>query len=387
VSTGPRTDTGGRAAGPPANRIDLLSGFRVGVTSDRRSSDLITALERRGAQVLHAPALMIAPNDQDATLLAETRELIRHRPEVVLVTTGYGMRRWLEVADAAGLGAELTAVLDQAQIFARGPKAVGAVRAAGLEDAQATELDSTASLVAAVADHGLRDRRVAIQLHGYTDEVQLDRLRALSAQVLTVTPYRWVQPPANDRLPRLIEAAGRGQLDAVVFTSAPGAVATLETAEALGLRAALIQALSSPVLTAAVGPVTAAPLQAAGVEPVIPERYRLGALIRLVAEQLAEHRVERYHSGEVLVEIRGRQVSVDGRTVVLGPNALALLRTLARSQTVVSRAGLMESLPEVLDDHALEVAMSRLRRSLDVPGLISTVVRRGYRLNASRVHG
>ena len=43
----------------------------------------------------------------------ETRELIEARPEVVLVTTGYGMRRWFEVADAAGLGAELTAVLER----------------------------------------------------------------------------------------------------------------------------------------------------------------------------------------------------------------------------------------------------------------------------------
>ena len=81
-----------------------LRGFRIGVTSDRRSADLITALERRGAQVLHAPALMIAPNDQDGSLIIETRELIMARPEVVLVTTGYGMRRWFEVADAAGLG-------------------------------------------------------------------------------------------------------------------------------------------------------------------------------------------------------------------------------------------------------------------------------------------
>ena len=101
------------------------------------SADLITALERRGARVMHAPALMIAPNDQDGSLIIETRELIMARPEVVLVTTGYGMRRWLEVADAAGLGAELTAALENARIFARGPKAHGAVRAAGLLDAAA----------------------------------------------------------------------------------------------------------------------------------------------------------------------------------------------------------------------------------------------------------
>ena len=153
--------------------VDQLRGFRIGVTSDRRSEDLIAALERRGAAVTHAPALRIARNEQDAILVRETRQLVAARPEVVLITTGYGMRRWFEVADAAGLGGELTAVLEQAKIFARGPKAIGAVRAAGLVDAQASDADTTASLVDALVAAGLTGRRVAIQLHGFTDETQL----------------------------------------------------------------------------------------------------------------------------------------------------------------------------------------------------------------------
>ena len=124
---------------------------------------------------MHAPALTLAPNEQDGGLIVDTRELITARPEVVLVTTGYGMRRWFEVADAAGLGAELTAVLGRARIFARGPKAHGAVRAAGLLDAQTSELDTTESLIDAVVGAGLSGRRVAIQLHGFTDEVQMAR--------------------------------------------------------------------------------------------------------------------------------------------------------------------------------------------------------------------
>ena len=244
-----------------ATSAEVLRGFRIGVTSDRRSADLIAALERRGARVMHAPALTIAPNDQDGTLIIETRELIMAGPEVVLVTTGYGMRRWLEVADAAGLGAELTAALENARIFARGPKAHGAVRAAGLLDAQPTTLDTTASLVDAMIAAGLTGRRVAIQLHGYTDEVQLARLRETSASVLTVTPYRWIQPTAQDRLPKLINAACQHQLDAVTFTSAPAAEATLETAAGMGALPDFVRALSERVTAAAVGPVTAGPLR------------------------------------------------------------------------------------------------------------------------------
>ncbi len=380
-------DLDGAAGRTTGLRIDQLRGFRVGVTSDRRSGDLIAALERRGAQVLHAPALKIAPNEQDTTLVAETRELIRRRPDVVLLTTGYGVRRWFEVADAAGLGAELTAVLEQARIFARGPKAVGAVRAAGLLDVQLSGSDTTAALVDAVPAAGLSGRRVAIQLHGFTDAEQLRRLAGTSAEVLTITPYRWVRPASSDQVPRLVEAACSHQLDAITYTSAPGAAATLETAYAMGMGEAFVAAHAEHVTAAAVGPVTAQPLVEAGIAPIVPERYRLGALIRLVCEDLVEHHVQLYRSHDTLVEVRGRSVSVGGRSVLLGPSALALFKALAAADGVVSRQQLVAALPERLDDHALEVAMSRLRRALDLPGLITTVVRRGYRFDGVRVDG
>lgn len=359
-----------------------LAGFRIGVTSDRRSVDLISALERRGAQVLHAPALKIAPNDQDTTLVEETRAVIAARPAVVLVTTGYGMRRWFDVADAAGLGAELTEVLEQARILARGPKAIGAVRAAGLDEERTSVSETTASLVDVLEAAELTGRRLAIQLHGFTDEEQLARLRALSAGVWTVTPYRWVQPTAQDRLPKLIDATCSRQLDALTFTSAPGAAATLAVARSLGRLDELVDALAGDVLAVAVGPVTARPLLEIGAHVVVPERYRLGALIRLVTTELMEQRVVRLRSGTTDLELRGRAVAVDGRPVLLGPNSLALFKALSRSGAVVARQDLQSCLPAGADDHALEVAISRLRQALGVPGLITTVVKRGYRLNA-----
>jgi uroporphyrinogen-III synthase len=335
--------------------------------------------------VLHAPALMIAPNDQDDALIAETRNLIAAQPEVVLITTGYGMRRWLEVADAAGLGAELTATLDAARIFARGPKAHGAVRAAGLLDAQTTDLQTTASLVDAVIAAGLIGRRVAVQLHGYTDEEALYRLSEISDCVMTVAPYRWVQPNPQDRLPRLINAACQRQIQAMTFTSAPASAATLEAANALGVRREFVQSLSDYVRCAAVGPVTAEPLREAGIEPVVPDRYRLGALVRLVTEELTQRHIQRFRSDGVIIEVRGRQVSVNGRPVSLGPNSLALLLVLASSDSVLSRQELIAGLPDDLDEHALHMAISRLRRALDVPGLITTIMKRGYRFNAERI--
>jgi uroporphyrinogen-III synthase len=107
----------------------------------------------------------LVPHDQDQQLIVETQAVISDRPQLVLITTGYGMRRWVEVADAAGLGHELLAVLESARILARESKALGAVRAAGLEGATASDRDTTTSLINKIIDEGLVGRRVALQQH------------------------------------------------------------------------------------------------------------------------------------------------------------------------------------------------------------------------------
>src|SRR5690349_6881995 len=164
---------------------DELVGFRIGVTAHRRSADLIAALERRGAEVLHAPTLRIVPADQDERLIVATAEVIAARPDILLVTTAYGLRGWLEAADAAGLGPSLLEVLSEAKILVRGPKARGAVRAGGLRDAGMSDEETTEWLIDQVLANGADGLTVAIQLHGFVDEEQLVRLRQARATVIT----------------------------------------------------------------------------------------------------------------------------------------------------------------------------------------------------------
>ncbi|NEE33203.1 uroporphyrinogen-III synthase, partial [Streptomyces sp. SID7982] len=94
--------------------------------------------------------------------------------------------------------------------------------------------------------------------------------------VVGVPVYRWLPPADPAPLDRLVEATVRRGVDALAFTSAPAVTSLLRRAEALGRRKALVDALRGEVLPVCVGPVTALPLQEAGVEPVRPERFRLG---------------------------------------------------------------------------------------------------------------
>lgn len=366
----------------PGFRANQLDGFRIGVTSDRRSEDLIDAFERRGAQVMHAPTLRITNAQQDDPIIDDTREIIAKRPDVLLATTGYGVRRWFEVADAAGLGDDLTKALGSARILVRGPKARGGIRAAGLNDEGMSEVETTASLVTKALEECEPGLTIAVQLHGYTDEPQLDRLRERHT-VLTVAPYRWTRiGKSDDRVQRLVEATTARQLDAVTFTSAPSVDALLIAAEGMGLLDELIRALQTDVLAAAVGPVTAAPLLASGIVPIQPERFRMGALIRLVCEYLETERVARVQTKHGELVLRGQVAEIADKRIQLPPTSIALLRQLISAPgTVLSRTELAQALPGMQDDHAMEVALSRLRQALGVPGLIATVVKRGYRLD------
>ncbi|MDR6972068.1 uroporphyrinogen-III synthase [Leifsonia shinshuensis] len=369
--------------GVAAFRPDQLAGFRIGVTSDRRSADLIDAFERRGASVLHAPTVHMRHADDDAPVIADTERIIAARPDVLLATTSYGMRRWFEVSDSAGLGEDLQEVLAGSTILVRGPKARGAVRAAGLDDAGMSDEETTASLVGKVIAEFPSGITVAVQLHGSTDEDQLQRLRDAGDDVITVAPYSWsVATDDDERATRLIDAIAGRHLDCVTFTSAPAVDGLFIAALARGRHAEVVEALRTDVVAAGVGPVTTGPLVAAGIEPLQPDRFRMGALIRLVCEHLEARSTRRVSTRHGDVELRGSLAIVDGTPVRLTPASLSLFRALvAANGAVVSRRELSIALDGGGDEHAMEVSLSRLRQVLGRPGLVSTVVKRGYRLD------
>ena len=120
-----------------------LTGFTIGVTAARRSEELITLLERRGATVVHAPAIRIIPLVDDVELWRVTMLLIEQPPDVVVVTTGIGFRGWIEAAHGWDVADDLIAALASTRILARGPKARGAVRQAGLSEEWSPESEAS----------------------------------------------------------------------------------------------------------------------------------------------------------------------------------------------------------------------------------------------------
>ena len=367
---------------PSPDELAPLAGYTVAVTAARRADELGGLLERRGASVLYAPALRIVPLTDDTDLRKATLDLIATAPDTVVATTGIGFRGWMEAAEGWGCAEQLRGALGQADLLARGPKATGAIRAAGLREKWSAASEASAEVLQRLLAEGPLDgRRIAVQLHGEPLHDFTDALRGAGATVVSVPVYQWTAPVDVAPLDRLLEAIAGGTVDVVTFTSALAATGLLRRAAAIGMVDALVGALRGPVAAACVGPVTAGPLLDHGVEATWPERYRVGALVKHVAEVLAS-RASVLTVADHRLELRGSAVIVDGHLRPVPPGPMAVLRALARQPGwVVPRAGLLAELPGGgADEHAVEAAIARLRSSLGAPRIIQTVVKRGYRL-------
>lgn len=267
---------------------EALSGRTLVLAVDRKAHELAASLERHGASIVHAPAMSTIPHIDDETLLERTRALITRPPQLAVVLTGVGLRGWMEAADAAGLGEDLRSALAGAEILARGPKAQGAVRQERMDTAWVAASETAAEIGEHLLGREVAGRRIAVQHHGSGADGLDEMLTAAGADVVSLTVYRWGPSRRPEELHRSVGLAGRGEADAVLFTSAPGATGWLEEAERAGQLARIrSRALAGELVMACVGPVTAAPLEERGLPVLLAQRMRMGSLARTVVQHFS----------------------------------------------------------------------------------------------------
>lgn len=271
---------------------DSLVGKTVALTAERRADEFATMLERRGAAIVHAPAIRVLPLTDDSDLRSVTEGIVDAPPAIAVMSTAVGFRGWLDAAEQWNMRAELVAALGRTRILARGPKVRGAIRGAGLREEWSPATEASEEVRDHLAAEGVVGVDIAVQLHGVITEWEptihlSESLARLGAQVREVPVYRWIRPEDQGPLIELIEKILRHEVDAVAFTSAPAVASMLSTARDNGLLEEYLDALRGPVSAICVGPVTSAPLDALGVPTKAPERARLGSLAKFIEEQLA----------------------------------------------------------------------------------------------------
>jgi len=260
-----------------------LDGVHVAITADRRGAELSAHVERLGATVVWGSTMAAVPPEHDSLLEVETLAILEAEPSWMAVSTGSGLRAWLQAAEGFGMLSQVTALLRTTPTAARGSKSHSALRALGVEPVFVSQKE-TMDDICSWLSRQLRPLDVlAAQVHGGEVIGTLAALRPRISAVLTVAPYRWVLPPDLEPARHVVRQLVAEEVDVLAETSAPSVRNLFLVAEDLGLRAELLRVLRGRTCVAAVGPVTARAFEEVGVPVgVMPIRPRTADLLRSI---------------------------------------------------------------------------------------------------------
>jgi uroporphyrinogen-III synthase len=366
-----------------ARAIAPLAGYAVAIASDRRRHALADLLESVGARTIGIQAARsVAKPDEDALRDATVRCLAAPCDEVV-ISSALGLRAWVAAARRWRLAAPLVARFTQARLLARDPAAADGLRALGLSAIFSAERETTEDLLRYLLAHRpLAGRRIVVQTNQLPLVEACQALHRAGAEVIEVPTYT-AQPPAESfSLRRLVDLVIHRQVDALALIGTEVTQQVCAQAEKEHRLDELLTALQYDVLCVALGPQTAMPLRGRRVPAVLAGRPFAEDIAEEVLAALPQRGLQVAVGGHQL-EVRGQAVILDGRLIAVPGGPLAVLRALARDPgQVLSAAEIRRHGPNWsdVDDHAVEMAVSRLRRALEGTDLVQTIVNRGYRL-------
>jgi len=361
-----------------------LDGFAIGVTADRRAAEQMTLFESLGAESLHGPTVQMRLVQPQTELLAASERLVESPPDVLVVSSGIGIRGWLDAADAFGSGPELRAALAQTTILVQDANTHGATIAAGLDVGWHGASGTIDELVDHISSLRYPAERITVLLDGAARHPILDQLCDLGADLTTITAYRCALPGDLSSAETLVRAAVERKVDAVTFVSSSAAEHYVHIAERVGLFEELQLAFQTGLIAGCLDEGAVAGLDRVGASRVLrPSNTSLGSLVQAVATELVAQTFE-VSIGGSMVKVQGRRIAVNGDVPVhLSVRERQLLGAL------VNRPGVVRSKQQLLDEvwlaresnpHLVEVTVGRLRRRLGTAGAgIQTIVKRGYR--------
>lgn len=247
------------------NQRHSLQGITVAVPESRQLDIMASLLEKRGASVFRVPLVAIHDAPDPAPVLAWIRRFIATPPDLFIILTGEGLRRLLSLADRHGLRESLVGALSRTVLMCRGPKPARVLREVGLKPGLQAGAPTTDGVIGTLSAMDIGGKKIAVQLYGEDPNLKLmDFLRARQVEPDPVAPYVYADDTEESRVLALIERLGRGEIQAIAFTSQPQYRRLQQVARKHGLEGLLAQGLAA-CCVAAVGPVVAEHLRENGV--------------------------------------------------------------------------------------------------------------------------
>lgn len=268
--------------------MPTLDGARVALLEARMQGELATLVERHGGKPYSVPAVRELPLDHPQEARAFIDALCADRFAFVVLLTGVGVTALLREADRLGRLEDVVAALRRTTTVCRGPKPAAVLRRHDIPvGISAGEPYTTAELMAALTENDLNGRAVGLLHYGERSEAVTSAFAHRGAVVEELCLYEWRLPEDTSALETLVSELIAGSMDAIAFTSQIQARHLFEVADRTGRAAALVDALNSRVIVAAIGPVCASALRARGVVPhVMPSHPKMGPLVVALADYL-----------------------------------------------------------------------------------------------------
>lgn len=261
-----------------------LQGLRVLSLESRHAEQMIRLIENAGGEAISAPSMREVPLHDNAPALRFAEELLAGRFDLLICLTGVGTRILFDAIATQHARPKIVEALSRLAVVARGPKAVSALRQAGVPVTIAVpEPNTWRDILTALAEHptlhALEGKRIAIQEYGVSNT---DLIRALEMQGATVTSvpvYQWALPENLQPLREAVRAIADGKIDVLLTTSATQVHHLMQAAAESGLEEEVRTGLAQGVV-ASVGPICSEALREHGIAVDLePTHSKMGQLL------------------------------------------------------------------------------------------------------------
>lgn len=265
-------------------------GLSVLALESRRAREIAKLIENLDGIPIVAPSVQEVALDSNSEALDFARDLAAGLIDMVIFTTGVGVRALVSAIQSVCSQEELARRLNEVVVVARGPKPTAALRELGVRVSLTVPEPNTWRDLLVVLDKNkdsfpIAGRRVAVQEYGVTNRELSAGLADRGAIVILVNVYQWALPEDLAPLEQAIEAVIHGNIDVLLVASSVQLRHIFEVADRMQKEELLQEALSR-VVVASVGPLTSDEIRSRGLAVDIECTHpKMGFLVMEAAEK------------------------------------------------------------------------------------------------------
>ena len=270
-----------------------FGGLCVLALESRRAREIAKLITNLGGVAIVAPSVKEVPLESDQEALEFARKLAAGQVDMVVFTTGVGVKALASAVETVCSREQLSRQLNEVVIVARGPKPAAALRELRVRVSipvpePNTWRDLLASLDRNRETFPVAGRRVVVQEYGVANPELSAGLQERGAVLTAVNVYHWALPDDLSPLENAVESIISREVHVLLVTSSVQIRHLFQVAENMGKQVALHEALTDVVITS-IGPLTSEELRNRGLNVDLEcTRPKMGFLVQEAAEKSAE---------------------------------------------------------------------------------------------------